>query len=490
MHLRRPLLALLALALAWGIVPSASGGSADSTTLGSRVDTFVGAYLDRHRLPGATVAVVHDGRVVHESGYGHDADGRDLTATTRMRLASGSKPVTALAVLQLVQDGRVDLDAPVVRYLPDFETEDGREDGVTVRHLLAQTSGLPNPTVVPPARTLREAAERTRSLRLSTAPGTRYAYSNANYWVAARLVEVVSGRDFSSYLRDRVFAPLGMERSVNRTNTADAVPGLARGHVTAWGGSVAVGSVDQTVSGAGGVISTAHDMGLWLAAQQRDGRAPDGTSVLSPGLVRESHHAQPGTDGVGLGWDGDVTESGRPRVGYSGVDASGWSSRQDLVPGTGYGVVVLANSTSPTIEHPYELSSGVLELTEGGEPDLGTPVAVLVDLALGATTLLVLAAGVVGVGRAGRWAARRRGRRAWRSALRLVPLGVAPAAAVALFGVAPSLQDNSLTPTDVFWLFPSATGLLAALAAASTAVLVTRGWWMARRRPARGTVTT
>ncbi|WP_336215971.1 serine hydrolase domain-containing protein [Nonomuraea sp. LPB2021202275-12-8] len=425
----------------------------------AKVDAFVTGYLDRHGLPGAAVAVVRDGEIVHEAGYGEDSDGGRLTENTRLRIGSVSKSFTAFAVLRLVDEGRVELDAPVKRYLPDFAPS----GVITVRHLLSHTSGLPNPVIVGPARSLEEGADRIGNWSLSTKPGTSYAYSNANYWLAARVVEQVSGQDFNAYLADQVFAPLGMNDTVNTTTTRDPVSELAPGHVTAYGTALAIPEAEAMNSGSGGVVSTSHDMAAWLATQQRGGLGPDGRRLLSAKLIQDSHTPQPSANRAGLGWRRSGAGIVPERISHSGV-VSGFNAQQDLIPGSGYGVVVLLNSFTPSAEQAYAISSGIIDVTEGRTPDPGTPTATLIDLFLGALTLVGLALGILGLRRAPRWAARRTDRPAWRFALRLLPQLIAPAAAVFVFLVVPTLQDNSFTPADVFNLFPALTALMLALA--------------------------
>ncbi len=106
------------------------------------IDDYVRAYLDHTGLPGAAVAVTHGADVVRVAGYGHDSAGAPITASTRLPIASLSKSMTAFAVLQLVDAGRVGLDQPVTRYLPEFRLADPRGARITVRMLLDQTSGM------------------------------------------------------------------------------------------------------------------------------------------------------------------------------------------------------------------------------------------------------------------------------------------------------------------------------------------------------------
>ncbi|MDT0301936.1 serine hydrolase domain-containing protein [Streptomonospora wellingtoniae] len=474
---------LLCLALAAAVlVPSAVPASAvagDAEGFDpAEADAFVADYLDRHGLPGAAVAVVRDGETVFEAGYGEDSRGEPLTEHSRLRIGSVSKSFTAFAALRLADEGRLDLDAPVGRYLPDV----GFGRAITVRQLLAHTSGLPNPTIVGPADTLEEGAARTRDWTTVTEPGTDYAYSNANYWLAARVVEEASGRPFDDYLADRVFAPLGMDETVNATTTGDHVDGLADGYVTAYGTVLPAAGAEEMNSGAGGVVSTAHDMASWLAMQQRGGVGPGGRRLLPEELIRQSHTPQRNAERSGLGWKRSSPGIAPARISHSGI-TSGFNAQQDLVPSSGYGVAVLLNSFTPSREQAYEISSGIIDLTEGRDPDPGAPTATLVDLSLGALTLLTLSLGTLGLRRASGWAARRASWSAWRFVPRLLPQVAAAVPAVLLFLVAPALQDNSYTPVDAFLLFPALTVLLAALALVGAVLTAARVAARLRARP-------
>lgn len=258
------------------------------------VDAYVSDYLHRNGLPGASIAVVGDGTVVYEQGFGRDG-GEAVTARTPMAVGSVSKSFTAFAVLQLVDAGKVDLDEPAVSYLPGFSVDDPRGSKITVRQLLSHTSGLPNPVIVPPARNPKQAMARTWDWQLTADPGTHFHYSNANCWVAARLVEAVSGDPFSRYLDKRVFTPLGMTDTRAVLTTRADVDGLDGGHVTAYGSSLPLPEMDAYTGGASEVITTAHDMTQWLAMQTNHGVGPDGSVLLSPDLVEESHTPQPST---------------------------------------------------------------------------------------------------------------------------------------------------------------------------------------------------
>ena len=158
-------------------------------------------FADHGGYPGVAIAITKGDQVVQVGGYGHDSSGAAVTATTPMPVASVSKSFTALAVMQLVEAGKVALDAPVRQYLPDFRIADPRGARITVRQLLNQTSGISDGTLpeksLPQPDSLAAAVVRARAATLAAEPGTKHVYTNTNYHLAARLVEVVAGEPFA-----------------------------------------------------------------------------------------------------------------------------------------------------------------------------------------------------------------------------------------------------------------------------------------------------
>jgi len=472
---------MAAVVLVWGQVTTASADQGDPTSLDTEaVDSFVTDYLDRHGLAGAGVAVVKDGEVLHTAGYGEGREG-PVGPDTPLAIGSVSKPFTAFAVLQLVGAAEVELDAPAVSYLPELQIGDERASRISVRHLLSHTSGLPDPVIVPPAETLEQDLAHLGDWTLQSDPGTSYAYSNYNYRIAARIVEVVSGTPFATYLEQEVFEPLGMT-STRSVNTRDDDAALDTGHVTAYGLSLPVREMDLMIAGSGGIVSTAEDMARWLAMQTDQGRTPDGQALLPPGLLEESHAQQPGADRAGLGWSLSGEDVEPARVGHSG-SLIRFNAQMDLVPSSGYGVAVMLNSFTPSWEHAYDISSGIIEITEGREPTLGAPVATIIDAVLGLLTLLVLGLTVLGVRRSGRWAARRSARPTWRYALRLLPSMVFLVVAGYVFLVLPRLQGNATTTFDALFIWPALMILLLALAASGLVLTVARTLGRVRNVP-------
>lgn len=424
------------------------------------IDKFVTNYIERNGLPGASIVVVKDGKLVYEKGYGHDSEGKPITEKSLMRIGSASKSFTAFAVLQLVDEGKIQLDAPVMNYLPEVKLDDSRWKDVTIRQLLSHTSGIPNPTIVPPANNLKAGVERLNDWELQSNPGEKYYYSNGNYWVLALLVEGVSGIEFSRYLKQKVFSPLGMNDSLTTVNSGDFVPGLPKGYVTAYGSAIPWTELEAMNMGAGSIISTASDMGKWLSMQTNAGKTRTGDQLISNKLLEESYSPQLENKKYGLGWELSSPNVKPARISHSGV-VSTYQTQQDIIPSSGYAVAVLLNSFTPTFEHAYEISSGIIQLTEGKEPEIRAPLSIIIDFSLGVITLIYLILGIRGFLRSKKWSDKRKQHPTWRFILRLTPQLIPTLLIGWLFFIVPALQNNSSTTLDAFGLFPAAMFLLA-----------------------------
>lgn len=397
-------LRVLLTAAFWAVVAVAGPAGAAGGEF-NRLDAYVDEQMRTNGVPGAAVAVVRGGKVVHFRGYGEAAPGIPVTPQTPFQLGSVSKSFTAMAVMQLVEDGKVDLDAPVRTYLPWFRLADERAAAtVTLRHLLSHTSGLSTraglqhasgqdagePTLERMVRALAEARP--------TAPvGEKFQYSNANYTVAAAVVEAASGVPFNQFLQDRVLSPLGMRQSF--TSEEDAMAhGLALGHRLWYGYPVAAPGLTEWRGriGAGAVLSSAEDLGLYLAALMGGG-AVEGRRVLSPAgvetLFRPIARVEPDAR-YALGWF--VRERPGERLVYHGGDLHHFHADVVMAPDDGVGVAVLMNANSAMqTEALHAVSRNFLALARGRElePLPRTPVIMYTPAAhLAVQALLAVAA--------------------------------------------------------------------------------------------------
>ncbi|MBN1811133.1 MAG: beta-lactamase family protein, partial [Anaerolineae bacterium] len=190
------------------------------------IDAYVEGQMRRLKIPGASLAVVEGDKIVHRRGFGHSVSrpgqgGDAPTPQTPFFIGSLTKSITALAVMQLVEDGKVELDAPVQRYLPRFRVADAQASAqMTVRHLLNQTSGLPmiaGNVALAELDDRPDAIERQvralSTLKLTRPVGSKWEYSNLNYNVLGLIVEAASGESYADYVRDHIFIPLEMSRT-------------------------------------------------------------------------------------------------------------------------------------------------------------------------------------------------------------------------------------------------------------------------------------
>ena len=251
----------------------------------ARVDSLFSRW-PRGEAPGAVVAVLHDGHVLHLKGYGfaNIEAGRRIVPETTFRLASLTKQFTAAAVALLCERGALEYDDPASRFLPEFSRH---ARGVTVRHLLQHTSGLadyetllledgavevdyPRSSRLGASRyepSTRDALELVCSRGLRFAPGDEWEYSNAGYVALARLVERISGSPLSRFFEEEIFRPLGMGDSHLYGVARPEVPGDSLSYTREGDGFRDIDySPLNAIYGQDGIYSTAEDLLKWYAA--------------------------------------------------------------------------------------------------------------------------------------------------------------------------------------------------------------------------------
>jgi CubicO group peptidase (beta-lactamase class C family) len=350
------------------------------------IDAYVEKEMRDVRIPGLALGIVHNDEVVHIRGFGEAGpDGRTVTPQTPFILASVSKSFTALAVMQLVEAGKVDLDAPVRRYLPDFRVSDEVASArITVRHLLHHISGLPEDSSFGPMlsndisdEALSDRVRALEDVQLSHGVGEVFEYTDPNYDVLGLVVQTISGQSYESYIAEHVFAPLGMSHSY--TNQVDARRnGLATGH-RSWFGYPRPfqAPYSRAAMPSSYLISSAEDITHFLS-MQLNGGSYQGTSLLSPEGIAAMHEpaVREGTRDIfyGMGWE-SRSVSGVPVVCHDGTNPNFYA---DLVldPEDRWGVVILTNFDSLNLNggRLQNLSSGVISLLHGAAPaEVPTP---------------------------------------------------------------------------------------------------------------------
>ena len=264
----------------------------------NRIDTYIETQLKEANIPGAAFVIVERDQITHLRGFGiAGPEGQPVTAETAFFLGSISKSFTALAIMQLVEAGKIELDAPIQEYLPWFRVADAEASSQTkVRHLLNHTSGLSTysgRTHYSDSDMSDEAIERRvralRKVQLTAPVGTRYQYCNANYSTLGAIIESLSGRSYEDYIQERIFDPLNMTKSYTSVEVAKQ-HGLATGYRYWFGKPLAATDIPYPRGDIAGayLISCAKDMGNYLLAHMNGGRLGD-TRILSASGVSRLH---------------------------------------------------------------------------------------------------------------------------------------------------------------------------------------------------------
>ncbi len=250
------------------------------------IDAAAREHLRREPAPGLALAVVADGHVVLVRAYGVAdlASGAEVTAGTRFLAGSVSKAFTAVALLQLQEEGLLDVRRPVTDYLSWFRVR-GADAPITLHHLLTHTAGLPRDRSDLPSSPYTALALRDRVV--AAPPGTRFAYSNIGYQLLSLVIEEVVGRPFTQTIREQVLAPLGLARTdpgvtqEARLTTATGYEYLFDDRPPLPGEPVVPAAWGEYSAGDANLVTTAPDLGRFLAALLDQG-APAGHRLLQP----------------------------------------------------------------------------------------------------------------------------------------------------------------------------------------------------------------
>ncbi|MCU7728185.1 TIGR03618 family F420-dependent PPOX class oxidoreductase [Actinoplanes sp. KI2] len=357
-------------------------------------DVIVEPWLARHPAVGLAVAVVRDGRlaVLHTHGLADIASRRPIDAGTVFRVGSITKPFTAIAVMQLYEQGRLDLDAPAACYLRSYRLVAARPGGrrPTVRHLLTHTAGIPEvrhlsdllhpeagpfggrPPIhsVPFGESMPSLAEHLRAgLRPVSEPGIDFAYSNLGFATLGQIVEDVSGVPLAGWFRERIFEPLGMA-DTGLVRSGRLAARLATGYAVGRHGPYPVPDRDWIGAGCGGIYSTAPDLARFAAALSGGGANEHGR-VLAPATLTAMAECQftpdPRLPGWGLGF-ARAEAGGHLLIGHDGI-LPGFNTTLWAAPDGGPAVVALTNGSPGAFGWMEREAKDLLRELLGAPPD-------------------------------------------------------------------------------------------------------------------------
>jgi len=312
------------------------------------VDSLFSAYSGS-TVPGASVVVIADGRVVLRRAYGMADLERRVAATpeTDYRLASVSKQFTAMAVMLLATGGKLRYDQPVRDFLPELPAA---AQPVTIRHLLNHTSGLVDyEDLVPESRTAQLDDRDVLGLLAGKdsvyfPAGSQYRYSNSGYVLLGLIVARASGLSFPEFVRTRIFQPLGMSATVAHVEGSDTVPRRAYGYSPRGGTFVQTDqSVTSATLGDGGIYSNVDDMQRWDQALSAGSTALVDAATLDLAATPPQLPAGATTE-YGFGWFIDIYR-GEKRWRHTG-ETSGFRNAIQRYPRRRLTVIVLTNRSS------------------------------------------------------------------------------------------------------------------------------------------------
>jgi CubicO group peptidase (beta-lactamase class C family)/pimeloyl-ACP methyl ester carboxylesterase len=345
------------------------------------VDAYVVSQMEDARIPGLALAIVDGDQIVYMKGFGiADPSGRPMTPQTPVMLASLAKPMTGLAIMQLVEAGKIDLDAPVQHYLPWFRVADEAASAqITVRHLLYHTSGLPESAGSeyglrgdnrPDA--LEQQVRALRTVTLADPVGEVFHYSNPNYRVLGLLIQQITGQSYEAYMQEHVFGPLDMVRTFISLEDAQA-QGLAKGYRFLFGQPLPFDEpFDRAGLASGSLIASAEDVAHFLIVNLNEGRYGELQIVSPPGLT-EMHRPVTPSGKEHMAWDWGVLSVAGTQVLVKGGDLASYKTNMALFPEDRLGFVILINSNDRWATYLGDLSGsgiaiGLTSLMLGQEP--------------------------------------------------------------------------------------------------------------------------
>lgn len=337
------------LALALTTLAATDAPAQTGRTLAVRLDSLAGSGVLANRAVGTVAAVVKGNDTLLMKGYGKADIEWDvpMPADAMFEIGSATKQFTAAAILQLRDEGKLSLDDEITKWLPNFDTRGNR---VTVRRLLDHTSGMVGLTEIPELQQLSWNPSFPRDSVIALInrypfqfpTGTMQMYNNSAFWLAGLIIEKASGMTYPDYIEQRIFAPLGMTRSMY-CNSRENVPRRAHGYIVYNNGVISRGPTNAHTwipFAAGSLCSTAGDLVTWV-------KALHGGKVLSPGSYQEMITPAKLNDGTplryGLGIAVQKDSRGLPYIGHGG-SVTGFDADTRWYPDAQLAVVVLMNN--------------------------------------------------------------------------------------------------------------------------------------------------
>ncbi|GAA0469004.1 serine hydrolase domain-containing protein [Alkalibacillus silvisoli] len=335
-----------------------------------QIKTFMNKALEEYNIPGATLAVVHNGNTIFQDSWGIMSDGSPVSEETSFLIGSVSKPLTSLGIMVLVEEGKIKLDEPIDTYIPWFTYQTDSKKSITVRHLLEQTSGISayeglkvtDQQDRDKENGITQAVKELSGVKLSHDPEEIYEYNSANYLLLGAIIEEVSNQTFSSFMDNRIFSPLAMKNT-----TADYESAIEKGFVPgyhSWFGKPVKGDGWYDHSGApyGYMTSTSSDLIKFIEFMLYGGELINEQSLKQLRMPPESDQR------YGLGWHFSKNDNRYP---YHTGATSEYRSEIFFMPEEDLGAVLLTNKYHELEAVAYlSMMEGIRSIIKGEKPEL------------------------------------------------------------------------------------------------------------------------
>ncbi|MFD1020843.1 serine hydrolase domain-containing protein [Thalassobacillus hwangdonensis] len=330
--------------------------------------TYMEEAMELYQIPGATLGIVKDGEVVFQEAFGVEQEGDKVENDTLFTIGSVSKPLTSLAVMKLVEDGKVDLNATIDHYI-DVDFTDVQDSEITVKDLLAHTSGITSYDGLKIAdknmrgeQAISEAVEQLQPIGTNYDTGEVHQYSAANYLLLGKVIEEVTGKTFSTYMQDEVFGELQMNRTVASYKEAQAV-GYQPGFESWFGIPVkSDGWYDDSGAPYGYIASTSDDMVKLMTALLNETVLPEPlwNEYTSPVVHRKEDQY------YGLGWRISTNED--DAYYYHGGETPDSRTELFVHPDNGYAFTLMTNKNNfSEVMNTIHMKEGIRSIVENQE---------------------------------------------------------------------------------------------------------------------------
>lgn len=363
--------------------------SAEKQATPQEIKEYVEEALAIYKIPGASLAIIEKGELIFHEQWGVTSAGAAVTVDTPFLIGSLSKPITSLAVMMLVEEGKIKLDDPIQTYLPSFRYQSASSKPLTVLHLLEHTSGMSEFAGLKvtdndqtSGESITQAITELSDVALSHEPGEVYEYHSANYLLLGAIIEAVANEPFSEFANSRIFTPLGMKHTAAEYKKAAAV-GLVPGYESWFGRPVkSSGLYDDTGASYGYIASSTNDLAAFLTFMLAGGEL---LSEQSLGLIKT-----PPEDGktYSYGWHFSKT-GGFPFHGGATPDFRG---EMFFIPEQDVAAVLLTNKYHALEDaQVFYIMNGIRSLLNGENPgNLPSPSHSTQWIVLGITVFLAV----------------------------------------------------------------------------------------------------